>query len=133
MSELNPWETPFRSWTPRRPSAGLKARIFGRTVAVERPRHFSLSWLAPVTVCLLLFFVTLAQRNGELARLASASNQMPIMAVTLSNVSLAAYLPGSFANDQNAVRPDTFEWTNHGHSPSSIPSFPQSRTNNLKR
>jgi hypothetical protein len=67
-----------------------------------------------------------------LARLASGSNQAPIMAVTLSNVSLAAYIPGSFANDQNAV-PHTFEWTNRGHSPSSIPSFPQSRTNYLKR
>ena len=133
MNELNHWETPFRSWTPRRPSAGLKARVFGRAVAAGRPRHFSLGWLAPATVCLLLFFVTVNQRSGELARLASASNQMPIIAITLSNVSLAAYLPGSFANDQNAVRPDTFEWTNHGHSPSSIPSFPQSRTNNLKR
>ena len=133
MKELNHWETPFRSWTPRRPSAGLKARVFGRAAAVERARHFSLGWLAPATVCLLLFFVTVNQRSGQLARLGVASNQMPIMAVTLSNVSLAAYLPGSFANDQNAVRPDTFEWTNHGHSPSSIASFPQSRTNNLKR
>ena len=132
MKELNPWETPFRSWTPRRPSAGLKARVFGRAVAAERPRHFSLGWLAPATVCLLLLFVTFSQRSGELARLASASDQLPIMAVTLSNVSLAAYLPGSFANDQNAVRPDTFEWTNHGHSPSSMPSFPQYRTNYLK-
>ena len=134
MSELNPWETPFRSWTPHRPSAGLKARIFGRSAAVERPRHFSLSWLAPVTVCLLLFFVTFTQRNGQLARLASASNQMPIMAVTLSNVSLASsYLPGSFANERNAVRPGTFEWTNQGHSPSSMPSFPLARTNYSKR
>ena len=133
MKDLNHWETPFRSWTPRRPSAGLKARVFGRAAAVERARHFSLGWLAPATVCLLLFFVTVNQRSGQLARLGAASNQMPIMAVTLSNVSLAAYLPGSFANDQNAVRPDTFEWTNHGHSPSSIASFPQSRTNNLKR
>jgi len=133
MNEWNHWETPLRSWTPRRPSAGLKARIFGRSVAAEGPRHFSLGWLAPATVCLLLLFVTVSQRSGELARLASASNQMPIIAVTLSNVSLAAYLPGSFANDQNAVRPDTFEWTNHGHSPSSIPSFPQARTNYLKR
>ena len=133
MNKLNPWETPFRSWTPRRPSAGLKARVFGRAVTVERPRRVSLGWLAPATVCLLLFFVTISQRSGELARLASASNQMPIIAVTLSNVSLAAYLPGSFANDQNAVRPDTFEWTNHGHSPSSIPSFPQAPTNYLKR
>ena len=133
MNKLNPWETPFRSWTPRRPSAGHKARVFGRAVAVERTRHVSLGLLAPATVCLLLFFVTVSQRSGELARLAAASNQMPIMAVTLSNVSLAAYLPGSFANDQNAVRPNTFEWTNHGHFPSSIPSFPQSRTNYLKR
>ena len=132
MNELNHWETPFRSWTPRRPSAGLKARVFGRALAVKRRRHLSLGWLAPATVCLLLFFVTVNQRSGELARLA-ASNQMPIMAVTLSNVSLAAYLPGSFANDRNAVRPDTFEWTNHGHSTSSIASFPQSWTNYLKR
>ena len=133
MNESKHWETPFRSWTPRRPSAGLKARVFGRAAAGERPRHFSLGWLAPATVCLLLFVVTLGQRGDELARLASASNQMPIIAVTLSNVSLAAYLPGSFANDQNAVQPDTFEWTNHGHSPSGIPSFVQSRTNYLKR
>ena len=133
MNELNPWETPFRSWTPRRPSAGLKARVFGRALAAERPRHVSLGWLAPATVCLLLFFVTVSQRSGELARLASASSQMPMIAVTLSNVSLAAYLPGSFANDRNAVRPDTFEWTNHGHSTSSMASFPQSWTNYLKR
>lgn len=133
MNELNPWETQFRSWKPRRPSAGLKARIFARTAAAERPRQFSLSWLAPVTVCLLLLLVTVRQRGGELAHLASASNQMPIMAVTLSNVSLAAYVPGSFAKDRNAVRPDTFEWTNHGHSSSSMPAFPQSRTNSLKR
>ena len=102
-------------------------------MAVERPRHFSLGWFAPATVCLLLFFVTFNQRSTDLARLAAASDQLPIIAVTLSNVSLAAYLPGSFVNDQNAVRPDTFEWTNHGHSPSSMTSFPQSRTNYLKR
>ena len=133
MNEWNHWETPVRSWTPRRPSAGVKARVFGRALAAERPRRFSLGWLAPATVCLLLFFETVSQRSGELARLASASNQIPIIAVTLSNVSLAAYLPGSFANDRNAVRSDTFEWTNHGHSASSVPSFPQFQTNYLKR
>jgi hypothetical protein len=133
MNELNQWETRFRSWTPRRPSAGLKARVLGRGEAAASRQHFSLGWLGPATACLLLLFVTVTQRSGELARLTAASDQLPIMAVTLSNVSLAAYLPGSFANDQNAVRPDTFEWTNHGHSPSSIPSFLQARTNYLKR
>jgi hypothetical protein len=93
----------------------------------------SLGWLGPVTACLLLLFVTVTQRSAELARLAAGSEPLPIMAVTLSNASWAAYLPGSFANDQNAVRPGTFEWTNQGHSPSSIPSFPQARTNYLKR
>ena len=124
---------PCQSWTPRRPSAALKTRIFRRAAALERPGRLSLGWLAPVTACLLLSFVTFNQRNADLTRLAAASNQIPMMAVTLSNISLAAYLPGSFVNDQNGVRPDTFEWTNAGHSHPSIASFPQAKTNFLKR
>src|SRR5947207_11586264 len=132
MNEWNPWETHLRSWTPRRPSAGLKARVFARPVASGRERPWVPAWLAPVTVCLLLMFVTFNQRSGELARMAG-SNRVPMMAVTLSNLSAAAYLTGSFVNDQNAVRPGTFEWTNQGHSSSSIPSFAQSQTNYLNR
>jgi len=132
MNELNSWETQLRSWTPRRPSAGLKARLFARPVAARRERPFALGWLAPATVCLLMILVTFNQRNGELARMA-ASNPVPMMAVTWSNMSFAAYLPGSFVNHQNPVRPDTFEWTNHGHSPSSMASFPEFQTNYLKR
>ena|SRR5438132_13151735 len=133
MNEWNPLERQLRSWRPRRPSARLKARVFGQSVAIDRQRRLAFGWLAPATVCMLLLFITFSQRDGELTRLASASNQVPMMAVTLSNLSFAAYLPGSSVNDRNAVRPDTFEWTNHGHSPSSIPAFPQSRTNYLKR
>jgi hypothetical protein len=132
MNEWNPWETHLRFWTPRRPSDGLKERVFARFEAAGRERPWVPAWLAPVTVCLLLMFVTFNQRNGELARMAG-SNREPVMALTLSNMSPAAYLPGSFVNDQNAVRPDTFEWTNQGHSPSSIHSFAQSQTNYLKR
>ena len=123
----------MRSWTPRRPSAGLKARVFGQSVAPDRARQLAFSWLAPATVCLLLLLFTFKQHDGELARLGSSSNQVPMMAVTLSNLSFAAYLPGSFVNERNSVRPDTLAWTNHGHSDSSMPSFPQSRTNYLKR
>ena len=123
----------MRSWTPRRPSPWLKQRLFSPPeAAARRERPIRLGWLAPATVCLLVMFVTFNQRSGELARLA-ASSQVPMMAVTWSNVSFAAYLPGSFVNDQNTVRPGTFEWTNHGHSSSSIASFPQSPTNYLKR
>jgi hypothetical protein len=106
--------------------------VFARSVAAGRARTWVPAWLAPVTVCLLLMFVTFNQRNGELARMAG-SNEVPLMAVTLSNISPAAYLPGSFVNDQNAVPPGTFEWTNIGHSHSSIAASPQSRTNDLKR
>lgn len=133
MNGWNHWETRLRSWTPRRPSAKLKAQLFGPAVTAARRRRYPAAWLAPATVCLLLLFVTFNQRDGELARMAASSNQFPMMAVTMSNMSFAAYLPGSFVNDQNAVRSETFEWTNHGHSFSSIPSFPQSRTNYLKR
>jgi len=92
-----------------------------------------MGWLAPTTVGLALVFLTLARPNSELARLASSSNQFPVMAMSLSNMSFAAYLPGSFANDQNVVRPESFDWTNHGGSHSSMGSFLQSRTNYLKR
>src|SRR5438128_10405586 len=130
MNDWNDLERQLRCWTPRRPSRGLKARLFGPFVAVRSERRWAFRWLAPATVCLLLLFVTFNQRNGELARLAAGSNQVPMMAVTFSNASFAAYLPGSFVNIRNAVRPGTFEWTNHGHSPS--PSLPSSRTNYSK-
>lgn len=125
-------ETRLHAWTPRRSSAGLKARLFGREREVEPGGRAAFGWLAPATVGFLLLFVTLNQREVELPGLAAA-NQAPMMAVTWSNVSFAAYLPGSFVYDQNTLPRRTFEWTNQGHSPSSIPSFPQSRTNDLKR
>jgi hypothetical protein len=132
MNDWNSLETQLRAWTPRRPSAGLKQRALAQSVAAGGGRRIALGWLAPATVCLLLMFVTFNQRSGELARL-TTSNQVSIMAVSGSNSSFAAYLPGSFDHDRNGVQLGTFEWTNHGHSPSSIPSFPQSRTNYLKR
>ena len=133
MNEWNPLETQLRSWTPRRPSAGLKARLFAAPASHAPRRPLAFGWLAPATLGLLLLFVNFNQRDGALARLAAASNQTPLMAVTLSNTSFAAYWPIGFANGRNRARPDTFEWTNHSHSLSSIPSFPQSRTNVLKR
>ena len=121
------------SWTPRRPSARLKARLFAQPEADAVSRPWRLGWLAPAAVGLLLLFLTLDQRSAELGSLTASSNQFPMMAVTLSNMSFAAYLPGSLANDHNGVRPQSFEWTNHGHSTSTTASFPQSRTNYLKR
>ena len=90
------------------------------------------NWLAPATGCLLLLFLTFSQQGNGWSRL-GVGGSAPMVAITLSNQSLAAYLPGSFPREQNTVPADTFEWTNTSRSPSSIPSFPLSTTNYLKR
>jgi hypothetical protein len=147
MNDWTPLETQLRSWTPRRPSAELRTRLFGGAAAIDAAAPGQgqgqgresgpgltgsvLGWLAPATAVVLLAFVTLNPRQADLSGVAS-SRQAPIVAVTFSNISFAAYLPGSFVNDQNTVPPATFEWTNRGRSPSSMPSFPQARTNDLK-
>src|SRR2546429_7955031 len=104
MNEWNPLETQLRSWTPRRPSAGLKARLFAAPASPAPGRPLAFGWLAPATLGLLLLFVNFNQRDGALARLAAASHQTPLMAVTLSNTSFAAYWPIGFANGRNRAR-----------------------------
>jgi hypothetical protein len=123
MSNL---EMQLRSWAPRRPSARLERRLFARPPApapvAERrtpdtdstAAHFRLSWLAPATLALLLMCVLVNQRN--LPGSSPAANSGPIVALELSNQSAAAWLPGSFAHDQNSVPAETFEWTNGSRS-----------------
>jgi hypothetical protein len=122
----------LRSWTPRRPSAGLRSRLFGARPAARRNPVISLNWLAPATGCLLLLFVTVSQQGGGWTR-SSVSGETPIVALTLSNQSLAAYFPGSFPYEQNSLPADTFEWTNRGRSHSSNASFSRLGTNELTR
>jgi hypothetical protein len=132
MNEWNPLETQLRCWTPRRPSAKLKSRAFLRAATAPQHQAVIWNWLAPATGCLLLLFFTFSDQGNGWSRLAG-SNPGPIVAITLSNQSLAAYFPGSFPNEQNAMPADTFEWTNTSRSSSSIPSFPLSKTNYLDR
>src|SRR5688572_6374659 len=112
MNEMNPLETQLRSWKPRRPSARLEQRLFPRPQPAQQPAQRALPWLAPAMACLL--FATLALHPPG----TSLPGSQPLMAVILSNQSYAAYLPGSFQREQN--RWDTFEWTNHGQSGSSV-------------
>jgi len=47
----------LRSWTPRRPSPELKARVFGAregTLALPLSIHSALAWLTPATCALAL-------------------------------------------------------------------------------
>ena len=72
-------------------------------------------------MALLLMGVFFNQRNLPVAL--SATGKSAVMAAgALSNQSVAAWLPGSFAAEQNCIPAETLEWTNgrsssHGRDP----------------
>jgi len=121
-SEIDALQTQLRFWTPRRPSARIERRLFGRRgrVAVAADPAVPFGWFAPVTAALLLACIVFNQHAGTAA--ARATNA-PIVAMIISNSSAAAYLPGSFQHDQNIITANTFEWTNGSRSTSSIRSL----------
>jgi len=85
-----------------------------------------LGWLAPATATVLLLGLVGHQRAGLGAPGAGGAG---LVALSLSNQSFAAYLPGSFQPRQN--RWDTFEWTSGGACLSSGKPFLQA-TQTLK-
>ena len=124
MNETKKLETQLRSWTPRRPSAALEQRIFGETGTSPGGRAL-MRVLIPAAACLILTMAMLNQPDR--AVVSAAAGQRAIMAMSLSNQSYAAYLPGSFACEANRL--DTFRWTNGGGSPSSAFSISPGKTN----
>jgi hypothetical protein len=142
MNDWNAWEKPLAAWTPRRPSARIKARLFsqppGRSAAATAPRPQRTphpapiwSWLAPATGTLLLLFFTLGQRGVELGPVPQ-TRPATLLALNLSNQPAAAYLAVDAQSRQNnIVAVHRFGWTSHGRFPSSMPS--QLETNNLNR
>jgi len=78
-----------------------------------------LQWLAPAMACALVAMLALNPRGSFMPDSSS------LMAVILSNQSYTPYLPGCFQPEQN--RWDTFEWTNHGQSGSSVAPFSPGR------
>lgn len=107
---MNELEKLLRSWTPRHPSARLERRLFAGAPAVEEALlPFRLTWLAPVTVGIMLMCVLFNQRYG--ASLSGSASPGPLVAMILSNQSAAAYLPGSVQAERNNLPADAFEWT----------------------
>jgi len=128
MNEMNSLEDQLKSWRPRRPSAGLERRLFGaRSKVPSLTQAFGL--LAPAVACLLFVGVIARQPEGRALQLGGDDEKL--VAVLLSNQNYAAFLPGSFKNEQN--RWDTFEWTNGGGFTSSIHPFPKGRTDGSDR
>lgn len=102
------------SWTPRRPSKELEARLFGAPEAApaEELPSFRLGWLAPAAVAALLFCVLLSQRCG--AGLTGSASAGPMVAMILSNQSAAAYMTGTAQSEQNNLPADAFKWNGGG-------------------
>jgi hypothetical protein len=120
MKEMNLPETQLHSWRPRRPSAGLKQRIFiARTLNLPQIARV-LGWLTPATACILLIFLVLNPGNTASSDL---GRQEPILAMIMSNQSYAVHTANHRVgqNDLSAV---TFDWTNHSGSTSSM-GFPK--------
>ena len=122
---MNLPETQLRSWQPRRPSAGLKRRIFSAQPDTPPVAAF-LGWLAPVTACALLTLLVFNAGNG-LPGIPAGRGAM--MAMVLSNENYAAYAADGSQNVQNRLSKVTFDWTNSGASTSSICFTPFAKPN----
>ena len=118
-------ETRLRNWTPRRPSAKLKERLFppAEPAASEStsPRW---EWLAPVSAAFLLSIMALTTSNPDLSK--SRYTTSPGARKTLRSANWTNY-----AADINVLTA-VLEWTNSGHSHSSLGSLFLYNTNGLK-
>lgn len=119
---MNALETQLRSLRPRDPSPRLDRRLFG-IPASKPPLVRSFAWLAPAAACMLL--ITTFSHQQNITTLFLTSECEAIVGMSLSNQSYAAYLPGSFKQEQN--RWDTFEWTKGGDFNSSMRLRPQGK------
>jgi ABC-type uncharacterized transport system permease subunit len=97
------------AWSPRRPAAGLKARIFARHRAPALEERSFWNLLVPALACLML---SLAVLNPS-TFLSPASLRHHLMGdLVLSNLSYSAFASGSAQAPQNHLDSLTFDWTN---------------------
>jgi len=123
---MNSLEMQLRSWQPRRPSAGLKRRVFAEPIGLMPKMAWLVGWLVPATACALLTFSVFTSGNGISRR---SSSREPMMATILSNRSYLVPAPDMLPRGQNELSSVTFDLTNRSGSTSSITAFPRSRVN----
>ncbi|HZR18294.1 MAG TPA: hypothetical protein VFE51_13460 [Verrucomicrobiae bacterium] len=90
-----------------------------QSAAPDAVPTFRLGWLPPATAALLLLCVLFNQHSGQAIPSAGSNS---IVAMALSNQSIAPWLPGSFSREHNGLPAGTFEWTNDSRSSSGIGS-----------
>jgi len=125
MKEMNWLEDHLNSWKPRRPSAGIKRRLF--PASRVRPELFRmLNWLAPAAVCMLLALAAFRQETGFSV---ASPRQDHAVAMIMSNSSAIVYLPGGSSQIEQNVLPLTLGWTNHTRSTSTVGFTPSTKAN----
>jgi hypothetical protein len=122
MKETDSLENQLRSWQPRRPSAGLRRKLFGVPVNATRRVAWVLGSLAPAVACVLLSLAVFNSGNYN-----GSAHSAPMLAMILSNQNYAAYASGNDGEPQNSLFSVTFDWTNYGDFTSSISPFSRSR------
>ena len=121
MNNMEQLENQLSSWVPRRPSAKLERRLFGRRYRSEtgQQQGLGLRWLAPAMAAFIMLCMLFHQRQGGIA--ATGTNSGHLLAIISSNQS--AYLPPSVLRPQNRPSANTFEWTNGSSFTSSVRSL----------
>jgi len=118
MKETNSLEMQLRSLEPRRPSARLKQRLFGKADGRREHVNWSLPWLAPVAACGLLTAMMLTQNND------SAPGSF-----TQGTILVQSNLPSASERQFGSFNSNRIEWTNDSAFPSSVGSFLPGKVN----
>jgi hypothetical protein len=121
MKEMN--ETQLRGWRPRRPSAGLKRRIFRAASAPATAWNWN--HVAPAMAC-VLFALMMFHFNGG----SSLRESKPVLALVLGNGGGAAGFSDSALEPENHLAVVTFDWTNHTGFKSSMGFTPTTNLSN---
>lgn len=115
MNSPDPLEPLLSAWTPRRPSPGLKRRLFGTAAATLSPA----AWLqfAPPAFAAVALTVTLTLHPN---RLESSIRDLGYS----TNLALgAAHHSAAFQSAHNSLSAASFTWTNAALAPSTNASF----------
>ena len=121
MKETNSLEDRLHSWQPRRPSAGIRRRLFGAATRSVSKATWILGSLAPATACALLTLSFLNSGNGLSA---GSPRPQPLLAMIVSNENYAAYQAAGYQKEENNWSSITFDWTKANNLTSSISFTP---------
>jgi hypothetical protein len=135
MNDWNQLEKRLASWTPRLPSAALKARLFSQVTetAAAAPatglavEHFW-RFLAPGLA--LLLAVCMVNTRGTSSFTPIITSPADLVATALSaNPQLASYCANAAYTEHNIWPNSRFEWTNRTQSRSLTTYLPLRMTN----